>query len=509
MIMTSVELKTALEKDHELLCLEDLADFHGQQGSIFSFLEKHRKTAFKDQQRLVFYSSNQLSQEFVNHIQRAVASVDVGNFFILLVTPYDITVQVQQAQEKYRPEDVPLSTLVFQIADSKPFGVPGFYSNTDTMCIFPFSQVFVDQIGGISPCCNFKGPVDNISNASVSEVFNSDKLNSIRQQLVSGTKPPECDVCWNTERSKSTSLRTMGLAKHIYELDRQWFDAPKVRGINVNPSTLCNFKCRICGPKTSTSFAIEEYVAADNSASRQELKKYIDISKTDFSHGLFDDLTDVENLHILGGEPFKWPKLHTALQQAIDADCAKDIHLEFNTNGSILPDEKLIDSLLKFKSVEILMSIDDIGDRFELQRGGTWSDIVKNIVFLKNLSSPTFTVKLAVTINIQNLLYLDQLVEFSKDHGLKIVWWYLDDPKHMSIDYVTQKVKDLVKQRYENHSESELRTLVQRMSLTPPITGTKFLDYMETLDARRGQSFAKTHKEIFDAMKIDSCVTNT
>jgi sulfatase maturation enzyme AslB (radical SAM superfamily) len=156
--------------------------------------------------------------------------------------------------------------------------------------------------------------------------------------------------------------------------------------------------------------------------------------------------------------------------------------------------------LHQFQSVEILVSIDDIGSRFEIQRGGQWAEILHNLKLFHQLKSTQFSVKITPTVNIQNLLYLDQLVSFCDTMGFEIVWWYLETPDYLCIDNTTQQVKDLVWKKYSQHNNSELRAIATRVVASPPGDATKFLYHMQQHDQRRFQSFESVHPEIFDAM---------
>jgi sulfatase maturation enzyme AslB (radical SAM superfamily) len=187
------------------------------------------------------------------------------------------------------------------------------------------------------------------------------------------------------------------------------------------------------------------------------------------------------------------------LDLIIERDVAKNIQLEFNTNSSIYP-AAIINKLKKFKRVEILLSIDDIEKRFEIQRGSRWDDICKNLELFKNLKSSTVDVKAAITVNIQNVLYLDQLVEFFENLNFDIVWWYLEDPKYLSIHNTTKKVKNLIYQKYHSHTNPELRNIATGVQSSIPVSGKEFLDYTLKLDHRRGQDFKLWHSEIFNAM---------
>ena len=155
---------------------------------------------------------------------------------------------------------------------------------------------------------------------------------------------------------------------------------------------------------------------------------------------------------------------------------------------------------MKFKSVLILISIDDINERFEIQRGGRWNQVSRNIQTFKNLKSPTFDVKIAPTVNIQNLLYLDQLVDFCENLDLEIVWCFLESPQYLSIDFITTAAKNIAYQKYINHPEPELQAIAQRVNQFQPINDNLFLTYMKKLDQRRGQDSSVVLEEIFNAM---------
>jgi MoaA/NifB/PqqE/SkfB family radical SAM enzyme len=154
----------------------------------------------------------------------------------------------------------------------------------------------------------------------------------------------------------------------------------------------------------------------------------------------------------------------------------------------------------QFNKVEILISIDSIGKQFEIERSGVWKNIEHHIKQYAALCSQKVSIKLSTTVNIQNLLYLDQLVEFANGIGIDIVWIYLEQPEYLCIDNVTQTVKDLVYQKYHNHPNVELSKISERLQTTAAVSGNKFLEYTHKIDQRRGQEFFKTHSEIYAAM---------
>jgi MoaA/NifB/PqqE/SkfB family radical SAM enzyme len=492
-----------LKKQYDVVCFEDLGDYYSQHRAIFDLLKRCYQEKFLGNQRLVFYSSEPLSQEFLNHIQRAASRIDISNFFILILTPFDILSKLKEANQKYGNDAVLINFEIADITNSRPFGSAGFIKNHESMCVFPFMMQSVSMSNDVRPCCKINTSVGNLKDNTLTEVFDNDKSASIRRSLSTGDMIKECNVCWDVEKNNLTSHRQHGLNKYRDQIDQGWFDDVKPRVIEISPVSLCNFKCRICKPIQSSSIAVEELMYATESDTKKRLKQYININKDDFTKSipsrLINSLDGVEFLHILGGEPFMWPQLDELLDLIIEKDYAKNIRLEFNSNGSIYP-ATIIDKLKKFKYVEILLSIDDIGHRFEIQRGGNWDDVYKNIELFKNLKSSTVDIKAAVTVNIQNVLYLDQLLEFFQNINFDIVWWYLEDPAYLSIYNTTTKVKNLIYQKYHSHSNSELRNIATGVQSSTPINGKEFLEYTVKLDNRRAQDFKLYHSEIFNAM---------
>ena len=117
-----------------------------------------------------------------------------------------------------------------------------------------------------------------------------------------------------------------------------------------------------------------------------------------------------------------------------------------------------------------------------------------------SIQTSAITVKVIPTVNIQNVLYLDQLMNFLNQFEFGVVWWYLEYPTYLSIDNIPDRVKKLIHEKYHNHAQSELQSIAQRVLTSAPVSGQEFLQYINKLDGRRKQNFEFAHKEIFDAI---------
>lgn len=499
--MDVTALKSDLEQKFELVCFYDLADMLAQHGTIFRVFKQHYKPVFDTQQRLVFYTEHATTQLMLDHLQRAATKIDISNFFIAVCTPHDITGQLEIANKKYGNDKVAITWLHYKIQNTKNLDSNAVYP-FDTFCTVPFSMLTVGQDLTAEPCCKYAAKIGSIEHDSLIDVFNSPLMLELRNDIKQGVKHRHCSVCWDDEAKGTTSLRMHFLNKNIVDCDQEWVDQPAIRDLTIAPSNLCNFKCRICKPSSSSSIASEEIKFSKDSIRIQELKKYNSLYNRPTSgiHKKIHQIVDhLKFFHILGGEPFKWKELETLVDHVISSGYAKDIQIEFNTNGSVFP-KTIFNKLLNFQSVEILISIDDIGKRFELQRGGKWDQILENIVQFKNQKSNTVKISIAPTVNIQNLLYLDQLVDFCSANELDIVWWFLEGPDYLSIDCVTLATKNAVYNKYINHPNTELQAIARRMRLSPPVSGKEFIDYMKKIDQRRNEDSSIVLKEIFDLM---------
>jgi radical SAM protein with 4Fe4S-binding SPASM domain len=499
---TSLEvLQKQLESQFELICFVDLADVCSTHSAIFSLLKSVHQAAYLPNQRLVFYSSHKLSQGLINHLQLAAGRIDVSNSFILVCGPTDIKEELQVANNLHGYDNSLISWFPVELVDTKPLLDFGFYPRT-SFCPLPFGSVYVDMPGAVAPCCKFKGAVGNIHDNTLNEIFHNDAMVNLRTQMKNGIRPNECRVCWDVEKRGVTSLRLHAIDKYQDQNDHGWIDNLKIQDVSIAPSTLCNFKCRICNPRYSSQITVEDLKHTTDPKQISYLKDLLKLANWDSSYfeKSMEELNyDFEHLHFLGGEPLLLPELARILEKVIESGNSKKMQLEFNTNGSQFPD-KIIKLFNQFQKVELLLSIDNIGPRFEVERGGSWIEIKENISQFAKINSKTIPVKLAITVNIQNLLYLDELVDFAGQENVGIVWWYLEDPSYLCIDNVTQSVKDLVYKKYHDHPTLELQKISNRVQLTKPVSGQEFINYMNQLDQRREQQFSQTHPEIFKAM---------
>lgn len=500
-MMTKDDLKQSLESKFTLICFEDIETVSRSHSAVFKFFKQFYRPSYDNDHRLVLYSSHRPSQKILNHIQRAAAQHDVSNWFLLICCNYDVSEQLSDANTKHGYDDVKIQSQVVDLTTTSQLD-DSLIADIDTLCPMPFGHLSSDNSQKVYPCCKFQPTVGNLNQNSFSEIFHNDQMTRLRYQMIRGQKPIGCTECWQTENKGTISLRQHYLTKYGSEMDHHWIDKPDIRGMTIGVSALCNFKCRICKPSSSTGVQVELIQHSDKEQAKQ-IKKLLDLT-TNHTDKLVSQIRplyqSLEEIHFLGGEPFLIPDVSELIDDIIASGYSHHMNITFNTNGSLWNDN-IITKLSHFNNCQITLSIDDIDTRFEIQRGGNWADIKQNIEKFAQLNlTSNVTTKFGVTVNIQNIFYLDQLVNFARQLGVEIIWTYLESPRWANIDYMTDAAKHIVVEKYKLSEDPHLRSIATRIRNSPGSNGTDFIKQVKIFDKWRHQKFIESHREIYNAM---------
>ena len=136
-------------------------------------------------------------------------------------------------------------------------------------------------------------------------------------------------------------------------------------------------------------------------------------------------LNDIRYIEFTGGEPFMIDQHFDMLQGIVDRGIAGQVEIHYNTNGTQFP-ERAVAIWQHFKTVEIALSIDDLGDRFEYQRtNAEWPTVVLNLQRFRALRDQLANIQLQCcsTVNIFNIRYIDQLAVWVAQQGFDFVYW--------------------------------------------------------------------------------------
>jgi sulfatase maturation enzyme AslB (radical SAM superfamily) len=204
-----------------------------------------------------------------------------------------------------------------------------------------------------------------------------------------------------------------------------------------------------------------------------------------------------------GGEPFLIKSTWDLLTHAAEHNFSKDIELVFNTNGTVWDEEK--ENLLSnFKQVELHLSIDGIGDRFEyLRHPAQWKIVYDNITRIikwRDAIPVSRHVIIDCSVSALNVWYVPELVMFCKNYNLDIYINIVLEPSHYAISNIPQPAKEEIIKYYNLTltEDQEIKKIYGYLSVSQDTNSWRnFIDDVNKRDQYRNERFQNTFAEYY------------
>jgi organic radical activating enzyme len=264
-----------------------------------------------------------------------------------------------------------------------------------TFCLLPFTHISSTNDGNYRACCCSEeiviakddGTPYNMRRDSVVEVWNSEHYKKLRLDLLNGVKNPTCEYCWNYEAGGAYSKRQKtNDEKHFMYPDYDIFieDALANNGalstpptdLDIKVGTLCNLKCIMCYPGSSSLHADEQEEMIEKGIELPGLLKLFDNRVKTFNlkleehnpkdldvdpivSNLDPSLKQAIHMSLVGGEPLVNKTTTRILEQCVEKGYAEQMMLQIITNLSVI-NPKTIKLLEQFKHPMLCISYDHI-----------------------------------------------------------------------------------------------------------------------------------------------------
>jgi MoaA/NifB/PqqE/SkfB family radical SAM enzyme len=191
------------------------------------------------------------------------------------------------------------------------------------------------------------------------------------------------------------------------------------------------------------------------------------------------------------------------LQGLVDRGIAGRIEIHYNTNGTQWP-EAAEEIWRHFKLVEIAISVDDVGPRFEYQRSNAvWTEVVANIERFKELQARNTNIQLqfCCTVNVFNVYYLKELADYVYAQGFDFVYWnMMHEAYYFSISTLPETAKTAVAEHLRSADvadqvRNEFDNIIQFMMNGVGLDGNILRMRVADLDRKREQNLALVEPE--------------
>src|SRR6056300_1047665 len=244
-----------------------------------------------------------------------------------------------------------------------------------SFCLAKWKQVTLHLGTGHTHSCHHprthKIPLEEIKE-NPSALHNTNYKKIQRKMMLEGTRPPECNYCWNVEDAikaegndviKSDRIYKSGdswARKYFYEVaESDWKDNVNPSYLEVSFSNVCNFKCGYCNPENSSKWMEEikqfgAYPTRDNfndlewtkSQDKMPIPENQDNPYVEAFWKWWPDLyKDLHTFRITGGEPLLNKNTFKVLEY-IQEHWEENPNLSLAINTNLGVPDKLIERLL-------------------------------------------------------------------------------------------------------------------------------------------------------------------
>ena len=328
-----------------------------------------------------------------------------------------------------------------------------------------------EENGNVTPCCVMPSNVYPIAKG-INNYLQSDKLKEIKDYLSKDKRHPYCASCWVSEDN--------GVRSH--RLTKQQVTSG-IESIHIRYNNICNFKCRMCNPKFSSSWLQENkahgYFKHDFSLD----KDIFDVSPELLSFILKHKNT-LNSINISGGEPFI-ADANLKFLRWLSKNKLTHITLNYSTNLSKIVHRNIniIDLLASFKHVNLAISVDGYCKAVEYSRHGfKWDKFLENLNYVKNVKKDvnpnSLILNLVCVVHIYSIYTIPHLTQFCHKNNVGIIFQPCLDPKFLSVQSLPLQEKKKILKYYESISRAGHLYDAQKIK-------TSVLDYMmnEQLDS--------------------------
>jgi len=370
-----------------------------------------------------------------------------------------------------------------------------------TFCYAPWSNLEILPTGEILPCCKFESKsysqTFNIQHHSIDDYRQSAMLSEIKQQFQAGEWPTGCVRCRVEEESNIESKRQLDYVRWQYYYDNYNLDHGDLLTVSLAMGNTCNLKCIICGPAASSKW-IKEYkdlygIQVQN----------IESIRKDLINNITSIAPNLIHIDMHGGEPMlsNIEQHQALLDHYIHTEQAKNISIHYTTNATIFPEQNWLNRWEHFAEIDLQLSIDGVGCRYEyLRYPADWDTLNSHVDRYIQLQQQKSNIKLSVAhaVSAFNVLYIEEFVTWCQQKGLPRPWMgKVHTPAFLRPSVWHEAAKLAIVNKLQSSTIEDVRTWANLMQNTDDSNlFNKFKQFVQRHDQYRNLDFKTTFSEL-------------
>lgn len=375
-----------------------------------------------------------------------------------------------------------------------------------TFCSMAWNHQFIDPTGRVKPCCRFEEkyrPTNhNLNIKSLEDIFSSEWMNQIRQDMLNGGQVSGCSRCYQEEKSGKTSLRERYNRSSLLPVDKLVdIEQPRIRWIELAISNDCNLACRMCDSRYSWKWFKEEQLHWGKTSNNEEH------TESDISN-IYPFLQDLVHIKFTGGEPLLTKSHWTLIDKLLDERDCSEIFLNYSTNCTLFPKDSWIEKWNRFKHVEFALSFDSC-DTLESEyiRWPAKYEVTESVTkrFLELNKHENYTILLRSTISLLNVWTMPETllwwIKNNPSKNYKMNPTHLTHPNYLSVTVLPKDLKLLVEEKFNSYRDHQeiwpyLNYIISYMNNKDDVELLpKLREYLSKTDEYRNQSFSVAYPQ--------------
>jgi uncharacterized Fe-S cluster-containing radical SAM superfamily protein len=377
-------------------------------------------------------------------------------------------------------------------------------------CKAPWHSISLAPTGKLGPCCLIPFGFGDLSEGdTLQSAWEGPAMKSFRQNLLDHKLAPGCLECKAKEADGFVSAKSIfdkiaeiGPITEPYTVDA---DLKHFYHLDISLSNKCNLKCRFCYSGNSTAWFKERDLMLEENKSLYSdslgtTDKIIDIPPKELE-AFVQNLTNLDQIEIKGGEPFMSKGHLPFLEMLIENKQAQKVDLLYTANGTVFQ-PAIFPLWKKFRNVSFTVSVDGVGSVYQYVRGGRLtleSDVVPHLQQILKESLRNLSLNLHYTICVYNLFDVVHFLKWHQNSNLNcsVSFGLVDTPQYLSIRLMPRELILVAIEQLTPYSQNHsVEKLIKALSGLTPATDSailqnQFFNYTESLDKIRKVSLLK------------------
>lgn len=400
-------------------------------------------------------------------------------------------------------------------------------------CVAPFINFYYKgsrHKSLIRPCCESRTDkvTGDIEQQTYKDFWNGNFIKEVRETMLVNSPHNICDRCIDVEKAGGFNARKFyeNLLKKfeitynekiIFDVDNgNQYQSPI--SIDYRGSNLCNLKCRMCHPASSSEIAKEVLENQNDfkSIGITSTKSFLYVENKDVNQFINQiPLKNISRIKFLGGEPLLQEDVYQGLEKVLQENKnPKLVDIAFTTNATNFP-KRFTDIIEKFGKILMRVSLDGVDQTYEYVRtNGNWDKIKNNCIklFEKNYSKESVSMGFSFVIQAYNIFNIIDILKFcmemkNKNYSIWIEPFFSPiEQDFLSTKILYQEDIDEVIKELNNFETSypdqqwtkEIKKIIQnfdfKRNTKPESLRTQFKEFTLKMDTIRNSSLATLDK---------------